>query len=248
MTIKLGRDKAVVEPRMWVKDKLPTSKAIIYFSESCKKFIRRNIRFKEKVNFIPSIESHISEYDGQDILFIMPFFGAPAATIALELAISAGVSKVITVGEAGSINKVVRIGDCVIPTWGIREEGVSYHYMPPDYMPKPSSQFLAKIKNTLNNIRLKASFHFGGVWTTDAIFRETLDKIAEYSRVGVLCVDMETTALMSIAEYRGIDLVVILAISDELYDGVWRSGWGSRKLSTAEREAIKIALDMLISI
>lgn len=39
-------------------------------------------------------------------------------------------------GEAGSISKDIKIGDVVVPTWGLREEGVSYHYLEPDIVVK----------------------------------------------------------------------------------------------------------------
>jgi|GEM_PF-6795755 len=51
----------------------------------------------------------------------------------------------------------------------------------------------------------------------DAIFRETEDKVEEYAKRGILGVKMESSALMTIASFRGVELAVALAVSDELY-------------------------------
>ena len=85
----------------------------------------------------------------------------------------------------------------------------------------------------------------GGIWSTDAIFRETEDKVAEYSRHGVLGVDMEATALMTVAAYRGARLAVITAISDELYSDQWRKGFNKKKLIRTEKMIIEASLRTL---
>ncbi len=63
------------------------------------------------------------------------------------------------------------------------------------------------------------------MWTIDAPFRETMDKVQEYARRGVLAVEMECTALMSIAAYRGINLAAVLVITDELFGEGWVQGF-----------------------
>ena len=92
---------------------------------------------------------------------------------------------------------------------GVREEGVSFHYISDNsYVPKPDSE-LAKALYT-STVKLKGRRRVkvvkGGVWATDAIFRETLDKVIEYSSKGVYGVDMESTALMTVAHYRKVKL------------------------------------------
>lgn len=66
------------------------------------------------------------------------------------------------------------------------------------------------------------------------MFRETKDKIKEYSKNGIVAVDMECTALMSIAMYRNIDFTAVLAISDELWGEEWETGWGGNELKKAK--------------
>lgn len=86
-----------------------------------------------------------------------------------------------------------------------------------------------------------------GIWTTDASFRETEDKVREYSSRGILGVEMEASALMSVAKFRDVDLAVALAVSDELYKEKWNPGFGSRKLKQTEKLLVKSALKVLAS-
>lgn len=146
----------------------------------------------------------------------------------LECLIATGLQNVVMMGEAGSITPTCTIGDIFLPTWGLREEGTSYHYLSPDIQPSPSSELLTSLRHGLRE--LKVEWQEGGIWTIDAPFRETHEKIAAYADNDVCAVEMESTALMSIAMYRNVDFAAILAISDELYDKTWAPGFDSEQL------------------
>lgn len=187
---------------------------------------------KEAPDVDPAKEGKMSDA----VVVYYSSFGAPAASMLLEILIASGIDKVIMCGSAGSISPTCTIGEIFLPTWGLREEGTSYHYLSADITPVPSEILLEKVKRELNE-----DFVEGGVWTTDAYFRETKDKIKRYSKKGVVAVDMECTALMSIAMYRNIDFTAVLAISDELWGEVWKTGWDSNELKEA-KETITHAL------
>ena len=74
---------------------------------------------------------------------------------------------------------------------------------------------------------------------------ETRDKVVEYSRIGVLGVDMESTALMTVAAYRKVKLAVVAAVSDELYGEEWRKGFGTGKLRRTEKIVVKATLNTI---
>lgn len=130
------------------------------------------------------------------------YFGAPATVELAEALIAAGIKQLIIFGEAGSINPKIDVGEILIPTFAIREEGVSYHYMPPSFEARPADSLLNKIKTLLSQIGMP--YKEGGVWTTDAPFRETLDKVLNYSRKGAMAVEMECSALFCLSHYRRI--------------------------------------------
>ncbi len=125
------------------------------------------------------------------------------------------------VGEAGVLNPKLRIGDILTntPTWDLREEEISHHYVPPNVVSKLDARFAKALYDEVRKIkgRKKVRILRGVIWSTDAIFRETEDKVVEYSRLGILGVDMESTALMTVALYRRVRfLTVITAIPDGL--------------------------------
>ena len=101
-------------------------------------------------------------------------FGAPVAVLALEVLAEKNIKAIVAVGLAGSIHPTLKISDILLPTWAIR---TNYHYAPPDYIPKPSEELLAKFEERIKaNIGgKKINIVRGGVWTTDTPPWETRD-------------------------------------------------------------------------
>jgi len=252
--IEPGAGEPVIDPRKWVK--------MINFEAPCDRCLLAFLRtpldvgkkifeeIEESVLKIPTLGNIKGRYRGVDICVAMPYFGAPAAVMALELLIAAGIRKFIVYGAAGAIHPSVKIFDIVVPTWGIREEGVSYHYLPENIVLKPSEKVVKILVEKLSPLArsLNIRLHIGGIWTTDAIFRETRDKIAKYSSMNILAVDMESTALMSVAMFRGVDLGIALIITDELYRESWRIFSDKRKMARIEEEVVKALFEVLVRI
>jgi uridine phosphorylase len=146
-------------------------------------------------------------------------FGAPALAIQLELLIAMGAKNFIGVGTSGSLLADVRIGDLVLCNKAIRDEGVSYHYVPPSEFAYPSEILSKKIRKTM--MGMDVGFHEGPTWTTDAIYRETLDEVHKCRTLGVYTVDMEASALFTVARYRNVNAASLFAISDLLTGEEW---------------------------
>lgn len=167
----------------------------------------------------------------RDFVIYKASVGSPSQGMLMDTLVASGVRRFIVLGIAGSLSPKCRIGDIVIPSWGIREEGTSYHYLAADVVPRPSSSLSKHLRQSLGRTRVLT----GGIWTIDAPYRETRDKIKKYSRGGAIAIDMECTALMSIAMVRGVDMAAVLAISDELFGPEWVQGFGSKELSAARK-------------
>jgi uridine phosphorylase len=166
-------------------------------------------------------------------------FGAPATGMLVEVLIASGVRQVIMLGMAGSLSPECRIGQVIIPTWGIREEGTSHHYFPAETGVGVSEGLARDLRSWLAHANI--DYQEGGVWTTDAPFRETRDKVIGYAKCGVLAVEMECTALMAIAMYRGIDFAAVLLVTDELFPDTWHEDFRGITLR-ATRAAVCKAL------
>lgn len=144
--------------------------------------------------------------------------GAPFAASFFEQIVAAGVERLIVIGAAGSLQATIDIGQIVIPTDTIREEGTSYHYLPADEPARAHIDLADRLYAAAAALTLPGAPqpHRGLHWTTDAIFREQEEKISAFRERGVLSVDMEVSALYAVAQHLGVECVAILAISDVL--------------------------------
>jgi len=163
-------------------------------------------------------------YENSSMGLIGPFIGAPYAVILMESVIAWGISKIIFLGWCGSIAENIRVGDVVIPDSALIDDGTSHNYIPPQSQESlPCASLQKNIKSVFkeNNIR----FHEGPVWSTDAIYRETKEKVACFQNKSALAVEMEASALFSVGSFRNIDVGCIMIVSDELSSLKWKPGF-----------------------
>jgi len=146
-------------------------------------------------------------------------FGAPALAIQLEMLIALGAKRFIGVGTAGSLIGDVNIGDLVLCNKALRDEGVSYHYVPASEYAYPSEKLNQAIRQTCKNKSMKLKE--APTWTTDAIYRETADEVRRYREMGIQTVDMEASAFFSVARHRGAEAASLFAVSDLLTGEEW---------------------------
>lgn len=158
----------------------------------------------------------IYQYNNQDILLIYPETGGAASAADLELLIASGIKKIVAFGTCGAMDKDIAKNTIIIPISAIREEGVSYHYLPPSDEVEQNPNSVDVMKNIFiqNNIE----FIVGKVWTTDAVYRETAEKLKSYKENGCKAVDMELASLLAVAKFRNIDFAQFL-ITDDNIDG-----------------------------
>jgi uridine phosphorylase len=145
--------------------------------------------------------------------------GAPATVSSLEAAIALGARRLLFFGICGTLQPDMEIGDVIVPDLAIREEGTSYHYLAADQAAVPSPHLLDAAESLLQ--RHGRSYRRGPIWTTDAPYRETRTKVERFSAEGVLAVEMEVSAVYALAQYRGIEAVALLVVSDRLVGERW---------------------------
>ena len=178
-----------------------------------------------------------AETDGFSI--IGPFIGAPYAVMVLETLIAWGVRKIIFFGWCGAVSPKVKVGDIVLPDAAWVDEGTSRHYgMNDNSLTTPSSYLLKKTKEILDDSG--HDYQEGAVWSTDAIYRETPEKVVYYQQKGVLAVEMELSALFSVGRYRQVDVAGLLVVSDEVSALRWRPGFGDIEFKKSRKNVNNI--------
>lgn len=107
----------------------------------------------------------------------------------------------------------------IVPTGAVRDEGTSYHYLAPSEEITPDQEITKHLIECLK--RCGCPYTTGKIWTTDGIYRETLNAITERKEAGCIAVDMEYSALLAAAKYRHIPFVQFFYSADSLDHGEW---------------------------
>ena len=176
------------------------------------------------------------EADEQGLFLAGPVLGAPMAVMMLEELIRRGAEEIIFLGLAGSLSSQLEVGDLVCPNTGLSTEGTSAHY--------PGS--LLPDKNLGERIMLCApQANSGKIWSTDGVFRETAEVVAEKIEAGAQCVDMEVTALWAAAAFRQVRLASLLVISDRLEGERHFPGFNLPAFKTGLKQAAQAAWSTL---
>jgi uridine phosphorylase len=169
-----------------------------------------------------------------------PFLGAPHAVIGMEKLIVLGAKRIWVLGWCGALQADLQIGHILIPTGAVSEEGTSTHYPISDRPIESTASLNLMLEEALKQTNLP--FSKGTVWTTDALYRETPEKVGNYKKFGVLAVEMEMSALMTVAIYRSVAMAGLLVVSDQLFDLTWRPGFSKSVLKKRSRAAGEILL------
>ncbi len=215
--------KALIEPTRSRKDIPLPADAFLVFTHQDMALMKSLWPQRHQRPSLFLSEVLVGEGDGSPVALVGPMIGSPQAVLVLEKMIALGVRRVIAYGWCGSLQPHVLIGDVVLPEAAYSEEGTSPHY-PISIPPTPSRTLIQIIEKTLQKEK-DFTVHKGFVWSTDAPYRETEEKVRFYQEKGVLGVDMETSALFTVAAFRGIDLAAVLVVSDDLSHLRWRHGF-----------------------
>ncbi|HEX9016346.1 MAG TPA: phosphorylase [Chloroflexota bacterium] len=178
--------------------------------------------------------------DDREIAIARLPIGAPAAALALELMIAAGVRSAFIVGSAGSLRPDLPAGSIAVPSSAVRHDGTSHHYLAAGEPAEPSpvvagALLAAAARRGITPVR-------GPIWTTDAPYRECAGTVTRLREEGVLAVEMEAAALFAVARHRGVDAGLIVSVSDELGEE-WRPSFHSLAYRRGILAAADIALD-----
>lgn len=161
---------------------------------------------------------------------VHPGVGAPLAAAFLEEVIALGVSKVIACGGCGALDPTVDVGHPMIVESAVRDEGTSYHYLPPGRETTAHPDAMAALEETLLAHQLPVQRV--KTWTTDAIYRETPEKRLLRLSEGCKVVEMEAAAFFAVAQFRGIKMGQILYGGDLVVPEGWdKRDWYTRSAS-----------------
>lgn len=171
------------------------------------------------------------------------WIGAPATAFTLEEAIACGAKTIFEVGLSGGLQTFLQLGDIIVVTEAIRDEGTSHHYLPREVKVEASRRLRNKLIEHLKERKIR---HFvGSVWTTDGVYRETRSKFRRFRDNGVLAVDMETSAIFAVAKYRNVEAASAQVISDVLTETGWLPAFQHQSVRKNTEVLLKHVLEVL---
>jgi uridine phosphorylase len=217
--------RAILEPGLIIKAaNVPERCVVCFFKEVINTVIKKKHakivgQLKTEIGIHPLFEI---KWRGKRIAVFHPGVGAAMGASLLEELIALGCRKFIACGSAGVLNREIAMGHVVVPIAAIRDEGVSYHYLPPGREIKANRHAVAAIRRTLHAHRV--DYITGKTWTTDGLYRETIAKVRRRRAEGCLTVEMEAAAFFAVAKFRRLVFGQILYGGDD----VSSTGWDSR--------------------
>lgn len=221
---------AKISADSFLKKTLPEKCIITFFRDVLDSIVKEeNLKVLDYLHSeIMDIPIYEYKTERETICLTMSFLTAPGAACTIEELHAKGCNKFIICGGAGSLEAGTAVGKLILPNAAIRDEGTSYHYLPPSREVRCNPEVLSIIKNGL--AEMKIPYAEGKTWTTDAIYRETEDKIKRRLEEGCITVEMEAAAFFSVAEFYGLSLVQLLYAGDDLSAEEWDSrDWNKQR-------------------
>ena len=187
------------------------------------------------------------EYKSKKVAVMQSFVGEPICVGMYEDVIAMGSKRLILLGNCGVLNKNIEDCGIIIPTKAIRDEGTSYHYLPPSDTIEVNKKYRDEFKQILK----EASYTYveGTTWTTDACYRETRSKVNRRKEQGAICVEMECAGMQALCDFRNVEFFQYLYAGDNLDHQTWDPRSLSGNIKIDEKSKIMfLGLELAIKI
>jgi uridine phosphorylase len=186
-------------------------------------------------------------YKGLPISATSTGIGCPSAAIAVEELANVGATHFIRVGSTGALQPGIQIGDLVITTGSMRNEGTSRFYAPEGFPAVPDHFLTHAVIEAARARKAERSFglHVGLNSSDDAFYGETPAFIQMLSEHKLLNVEMESSAIFIVAHRRGLRAAMICAVSGNLVTGDVVYEEVNHRLIQGWEDAIAVTLEAI---
>jgi uridine phosphorylase len=221
---------AIMEPSDVIEKRSYSRKVLIcFFNDVINGLVSsgKAVRVDRLISEIGENPIYQLESRGIEYMLVHPGVGAPLATLCLEEMIARGCDQFIACGGCGVLDHEIGVGHVLVPESAVRDEGTSYAYLPPSTEVKADRRVIGSIENTLR--RLNVDYRLIKTWTTDAAYRETIERSRLRKAQGCSTVEMETAAFIAVAQFRGVEFGQIMYGGDSVQEDGWDNReWQSR--------------------
>lgn len=183
------------------------------------------------------------QYQEQELCLCRAPLGSSAAVQLMDWLIGHGVRSIISAGSCGVLVPLPE-NTFLVPSRALRDEGTSYHYLPPARFVEISATARGIIEEVLHSKGLK--YTECTTWTTDGFFRSTEAMVAHRREEGCATVEMECASLAACAAFRGALFGQLLYTADTLADArnYDERDWGLDSMGPALALCLDIAVKL----
>ena len=162
----------------------------------------------------------IFRIDNTETVITRCLFGGPNVAALVEELSAFGVREFVLWGYCGGISDDLSVGDMLIAEGALRQDGVSYHYLDStdDFV---YTGWLHKWQKTAVTSAIRPAL----IWSCDALYRETRNKINRYKKMGIEAVEMEIASFYAVCLSKRLKGIAFLVVSDLFRKGKWQPGF-----------------------
>jgi uridine phosphorylase len=185
--------------------------------------VRRSEAVLDKVSFKTEAGWEVSTitgpYRGTPVTVCSAGIGAGQTANVMEELINLGGKIFIQIGATGAIQEGIAMGDVVVPTASVRDEGTTRYYAPKKYPAVADFRVVSALAGAARSAGNRV--HTGVIRTTDGFYAsQRIEKYVEqYHEIGVLSVEQEVAAILTIASCRGCYAGATLLVIGNLVTG-----------------------------
>lgn len=186
-------------------------------------------------------------YAGTEVALFMSYVGAAGCVAVLEDIFAMGAEKLVLFGTCGVLNRDIKDCSIIIPNFALRDEGTSFHYTHASDEIQVNKKYQEEFIQILE--QHNCSYTTGKVWTTDACYRETREKVNKRKESGCICVDMECSAVTALADFRGKEVFQFFYAADNPDNEQWDARSLSNSAEVLEKDRIALlAMELAVKI
>lgn len=173
--------------------------------------------------------------------------GCPSAAIAAEELINIGAKCLIRIGSSAALQEGIKIGDLMISTASMKNEGTSRFYVPDCLPAVPDFDLTRVLIDTAKDMKdeISGSLYYGINASDDAFYGETQEWIEKLSKLGCLNVEMESSALYTVCHRRKVRGAMISAVSGNIVTGDVIYEMENRGLAAGWDDEIRVVLEAI---
>lgn len=161
----------------------------------------------------PDFHANMRMATASDITVINFGMGSPNAAIVMDLLSAISPKACLFLGKCGGLSLKSQRGDLILPIAGIRGEGTSNDYFPPEVPALPAFMLQRAVSSTIRDMGM--DYWTGTVYTTNRRVWEHDEDFKQYlKKTRAMCVDMETATLFTCGFANGIPTGALLLVSD----------------------------------